>query len=699
MTLLRRIPAHVLNGIAVALGIGLIQFLITVLAGHHAAQLALSGAVCASLADVPNTLSRTRSRVPVAAVLSVAAALVVALLDPHPVALGFGIGAIAFVAMMTMAWGARAGAVSFAPILALVFTMAVPESTVSPWVLAGWTAVGAAAYVVWSLAAGAVLQRRLRTLSLVQALRAMADLFRLRAALLASAPDSEQEAAAMRGWIAGETAAAERLQTARDFVFIAPGSGTARRHIAILLRLIDLRDVLLASRLDLDLLGNDNTARWVLGQVSSALQRIGESLEAAAGALRDGEVLAAPASPLGDVFADAPVATHDPRLRLLPAVVGRLHNLNDDVARIQALLDADPDTPVLSRTELQNFVAPEGWPLAALKAQFSGASPVFRHAVRAALALGAAYFIGLVSPWASHPHWLVLGVAVVLRGNLEQTLARRNARVLGTLVGCVVVVGLALVHSPFLLGAVFLLAVGTAHAFLLQRYWLTATAATVMALLQAHLVHPAGGFAIPERVADTVLGAALAWAFSYVLPSWARRSLPATLGRMLKELADYAAHALTLAVADGVAPRLARRRAYDAIEVLAGLLQRTGAEPESVRLPVQDVAKVLDHGQRLMAHLSVVRMILSRRRAELDEPVVAEALAATAASVAASLALHDTPLASVPDDAADGLSMLPVEAPARDVMPWLLRRLHVLETDARRIQQAASEALGKAARR
>ncbi|KQV78326.1 FUSC family membrane protein [Rhizobacter sp. Root1221] len=698
MTLLRRIPAHVLNGIAVALGIGLIQFVITAVAGHHAAQLALSGAVCASLADVPNTLSRTRSRVPVAAVLSVAAALVVALLDPHPVALGFGIGAIAFVAMMTMAWGPRAGAVSFAPILSLVFTMAVPESSVSPWVLAGWTAVGAAAYFVWSLAAGAVLQRRLRTLSLAQALRTMADLFRLRAALLASAPDSEQEAAAMRAWIAGETAAAERLQTARDFVFIAPDSDTARRNIAILLRLIDLRDVLLASRLDLDLLGNDNTARWVLGQVSSALQRIGESLEAAAGALRDGEVLAAPASPLGDVFADAPVAAHDARMRLLPAVVGRLHNLNDDVARIQALLDADPDTPVLSRTELQNFVAPEGWPLAALKAQLSGASPVFRHAVRSALALGAAYFIALASPWASHPHWLVLGVAVVLRGNLEQTLARRNARVLGTLVGCVVVLGLSLVHSPFLLGAVFLLAVGTAHAFVLKRYWLTATAATVMALLQAHLVHPAGGFAIPERVADTVLGAALAWAFSYVLPSWERRSLPGTLGRTLKELADYAAHALTLAVADGVAPRLARRRAYDAIEVLAGLLQRTGAEPEAVRLPVQDVAKVLDHGQRLMAHLSVVRMILSRRRAELDEPVVAAALAATAASVAASLALHDTPPAAVPDDAAGGLSMLPMEAPARDVMPWLLRRLHVLETDARRIQQAANEALVKVAR-
>jgi uncharacterized membrane protein YccC len=177
MPLLQRLPAFALNGIAVALGIGLIQLLVTALAGHHAAQLVLSGAVCASLADVPNTVPRTRSRVPVAGLLGVLAAATVAWLHPHPVALGLGIAAIAFVAMMTMAWGPRAGAVSFAPILSLVFTMAVPAGTVPPWTLVGWNAAGAAAYCLWSVLAGSVLQRRLRTLSLVQAMRATAGLF------------------------------------------------------------------------------------------------------------------------------------------------------------------------------------------------------------------------------------------------------------------------------------------------------------------------------------------------------------------------------------------------------------------------------------------------------------------------------------------------------------------------------------------
>src|SRR5690606_36278759 len=113
-------------------------------------------------------------------------------------------------------------------------------------------------------------------------------------------------------------------------------------------------------------------------------------------------------------------------------------------------------------------------------------------------------------PWSAHPQWLVLGVAVVLRGSLDQTLARRRPRLVGTVIGCLLVLGFANLQSPALMTAIFLVATGVAHAFALRRYLITAVAATLMALLQAHLADPAAGFAIAERLADTVLGAALA---------------------------------------------------------------------------------------------------------------------------------------------------------------------------------------------
>ncbi len=79
---------------------------------------------------------------------------------------------------------------------------------------------------------------------------------------------------------------AERLQDARDFVFAAPDSAQAERDSAILLRTIDLRDMLLASRLDLELLGSDTIARWLLDRAAEGLNRIASRLDAAAAALR-----------------------------------------------------------------------------------------------------------------------------------------------------------------------------------------------------------------------------------------------------------------------------------------------------------------------------------------------------------------------------------------------------------------------------
>ena len=685
------LPAYALNGFAVAIGIAIIQLVVSAMAGSHAAALALSGAVCASLADVPNTVPRTWNRVSVAAVLSILSVAVTLWLMPTPLVMGAGVALIAFGAMMAMAWGARAGAVAFAPILALIFTMAVPPGSASLPVLLLWNAVGATSYVAWSLLSGALLQRRYRALALGQVLAAAAGLLRSRAQLLTSPAVGADDMRSMQAWIQGEVALADRLQGARDFIFVQPDTVRAQREIGIVLLTVELRDVLLASRLDLDLLGNDSGAQWLLARVSAALQGIADGLDAAAVAARGGVApVDMPALDLDSLFADSPLAADDARARLLPSLEGRLQRLDADVRRIHALQRGECASSPLSRSELQSFVAPEGWPLAALRAQWSWRSPVLRHAVRAGLALGSAYYIAQTLPWASHPHWLVLSVAVVLRGSLEQTLARRNARIAGTVLGCGVVLALSPVHSSFALSLVFLAAVGIAHAFVQQRYWVTACAASVMALLQSHMMLPDAGFAIPERVADTVLGAALAWAFSYVLPWWERRSLPNAMTRVLKELNDYATYSLRIEPGDQVAQRLSRRRAYDALALLAGALQRSSAEPRAVRLPLKDVAALIDHGQHLMAHLSLVRMTLTTRRTDL-EPAAAAALAQTQATLARCLTLKATEPAARVD--LDQLARLPPTPPAEDIMPWLLRRLALLVHDAHRIHDTAALAL------
>jgi len=695
--LIKRLPAYALNGIQVAAGVGAIQIVFALLAGPLAAQLAGSGAVCTSLADLPTTAGRSRQRVLAAALATVAAAALVEALRPHPLALGLGVAFVPLVSMMAIAWGPRAGPVSFAPVLSMLFAMSLPRELHLGAMQVLWNALGAATYLAWSAGTAAVLQPRYRRLALVSALRATAQLFRSRAGVLESPRFADDASSTrMRAWIGDEATLAEQLQAARDLLFDVPDTPATQRDTAVLLHAIDLRDVLLASRLDLDLLGDDELGRLLLRHVAEALRRIADSLHAAGDALMDGDASSLAGGDLPDpahAFDQVHVRSTDPRSRLLPAISSRLGHLTRNVSSIRALLRGEPHQLPLTQTQLRMFVAPEGWPLAAVKAQLTFQSPVLRHALRTSLALGSAYFLALALPWASHPHWLVLSVAVVLRGNLEQTLTRRNARVFGTMLGCVVV--LALSRLSALEHLIFLAAVGVAHSFINVRYLVTATAATVMALLQAHLVDPGAPIPIAERLADTLLGAALAWGFSYVLPSWERRSLPKTVHRTLLALQEYASLALTIDADSAVQQRLARRRAYDAIGALAAAVQRSAFEPERVRVPVVELTTMIDNAQRVMAHLSVIRLMLVRRRGEIDRPEVPAAVQSAAGRLAGLLDPRKLAEGDPPQmPTVLGLESLPVEPPMSDPVPWLLRRLQVAAIEAGKVRRASRATLG-----
>ncbi|HEX8740965.1 MAG TPA: FUSC family membrane protein [Casimicrobiaceae bacterium] len=703
---LARIPAYLVNGVEVALGVMLVNVLASLAGGSHAALFAATGAVCASLADVPNTAARIWRRVAIAATLSCFASVVVQLSSPWPSAQGIAIALIGGGGFMTLAYGPRAAAIAFAPVLAIVFAMAVPVPERTVAFAFGWNVMGSAVYLLWAVLAVRALEGSYRRDALANAIDATARLLRTRARMLRAAGQPAERVAALREWVARGAALADRLQLARDFVFVAADSPANRRETAILLHLIDIRDVLFASRLDVNLLGADAAGLGVRTHLAGGLEAIAAAIDASRAAMRGsrGALESPDARPdLSRLFATVPLAAADPRGRLMPALAERWRRLAAEVAQIGRLVGGADEAIALSRDELAHFVARDSWSIRAFGAHLTLRSPVLRLALRMGLALGVAYLVARLMPWGAHPAWVVLSVAVVLRGSLDQTLARRNARVLGTLIGCLVVVLLFEVRSAGVLNLVFIVSVAIAHAFVGIYYMVTAIAATVMALIQQHLADPHGGFAIGERIADTLLGALLAWGFSYVLPSWERRTLPQIVERALQALGGYAED--SLGAAEGayrdedahadesarVGQRLSRRRAYDAVGAVEASFRRSAAEPQRVRVPVDELAAFIDHAQRLMAHLSVIRLSLARRSDWTRAPDVVAAIADARAGLAQCLRVDRAPAAD--EGAIDPFGSLPADRTLADRRAWFLRRLRITVDDARRAGEAARRLL------
>ena len=690
LKLLKRLEAAHLNGLSVALGVSATHLVVGALFGETAGLAAVGGAVCASLTDVPNPPQRVLPRVLPAAAVAAVVTLLVGLTDGSLALTVALIAVVTFLSLMALAWGLRAGPLSFAPVLAMVFAMAWDRTAgaTSPLTHALWVGLGGCAYAGWARGSAVVLRHRLRELALATALRATQKRLRSRAQRIAGAVGGAE--ASIRASIADDVVLADALQAARDQVFAARRSPRSRRQTDLVLGLIELRDLLLASRLDTELLGQDFPGRQWRAALADTLRHLAGVLAALADTVAYGaplpEVSAdAWRTQLAARLADVSAPAGDARAHLVSALQSRVGHMLDDVAAMvarQAAAD-DPDSP-WTPERLAPFVSPEGWPLAALKPHLTLQSGVMRHALRSALALSFAYALGAALPWAAHPFWLMLSVAVVLRGNLEQTLSRRNERIIGTVQGCLLVLLLAHVHWVPVLSLCFVAAVGTAHAYVNRRYRVAATAATLMALLQPLMLAPGSDPFIFERLADTVIGAGLAWLFSFVLPSWERAAVP-RLGKQLRgALARHAANMLRWmpSAEEQTAQRLSRQQAYTALAALAAAAQRTRVEPESVRLPEAEIESALSHGYRLMAVLGAVQHQVQRRSARLDAAKADSALplARTACvDVLQGEAATAADPAEIPDADAGAW---PEHLGQQDLTPWLLRRLRLCRLEA-----------------
>lgn len=715
----RRLNAAQLNGVFVALGVALVQGLFAWAFGLPAGMAAAGGAVCASLPDVPNPPHRVWRRVLPAAFLAALVTLAVGLTRASPVGMTLLIAGIAFGTLMCMAWGLRAGPLSFTGVLALVFAMAwaPPGNALEAWQHAGWVLAGALSYALWARACAMLLRRRYRELAVARAMRACVQ--RLRSRALRIRGEVSATDASIRASIADDVLLADALQAARDQVFAARPSVHSRCQIDLVLGLIELRDLLLASRLDVHLLGQDAAAQAWRATLADTLLPLATTLEQVALHLETGTPLPAVSAQqwradLARQLAAVDAPQEDARRHLVDALQSRIGHMFDDIAAMVARCAGPDRENAWTHEQLQLFVSPEGWPLAALKPHLTLQSAVMRHALRGAAALSLAYALGLALPWAAHPHWLVLSVAVVLRGNLEQTLSRRNDRIIGTVIGCLLVLALAEVAllggGHALLSLSFLAAVGVAHAYVNQRYRVAATAATLMALLQPLLLAAGQGHgpAVGERLADTVIGALLAWAFCFVLPSWEYRSLQRLNQQLRAALGRHARNVLQWAptTEQQLAQRLSRQQAYTALAALAAAAQRTRVEPRSVRLPEAQIEAVLSHGYRLMALLGALQQLLSRRRDRLDAAQAPLDLAASVPGLLHSLQQCDaSQRALVPElaeaesrdsgDAELAAATWPDHLSQQDLSPWLRRRLGLAQREAA-LLSAAIDALQEA---
>ncbi len=206
-----------------------------------------------------------------------------------------------------------------------------------------------------------------------------------------------------------------------------------------------------------------------------------------------------------------------------------------------------------------------------------------------------------------HGNWVLLTIAVVMRAGYGLTRQRRDDRVIGTLIGCVLAAGSVAYLPVGALVGVQGFAVAVIHSFARLNYRISSTGASVMALVTLHLVQPWVSAPILVRLADTLVGAAIAHLFNYFWPRWEFLDAPQLASRLQAQLAAFAAAALRSDVSEHDY-RLARKNVIEAMAALSDSAGRMAIEPMTARKGLDEMAELLIRAYSLVAQLSAARL-------------------------------------------------------------------------------------------
>jgi uncharacterized membrane protein YccC len=627
---------HILNGVSVAAGVMAVSLIASALFGFEAGQPATLGAISASISDQPAPLRRKALLMAVGFGIAIFSTLTLQLVAGFAYALIPAIAVIAFLAGIVTGYGRWALALSMQALVPMVFVLGLPPTSFAGALRNEAVLIGGGfAYIAIALVLTAVTDAGGRRLMASEALREFSAYLRAVAAFYDPKIDLPEVYGAV---IRQQAALSDQMQAARALLLERPQDSKARLRLAATIGiLLDTLDALVAAHIELaELRASEATATLrtrigvTLRAASLDLQHLSlDLLSNQAPSLPPDHTLAADALKREAFKLEQSGDLSEAALVAVQATARRIGDALGHIRRLErALSDDDVAAAAIGDVDLAAFWAPPSFDLKLLAIHFTPNSPVLRFAARLSLAMTAGALVAHSLSSAGHGNWILLTTAVIMRASYGLTRERRDDRIIGTLIGCLIAAA-AVAALP--VGALIIVqAVGLAivHGFARLRYRIASIGASIMALVSLHLIDPTVATPTLTRLADTLVGAALAQLFSHVWPRWEFNEAPRLASRLQQQIAAFAKVALD----EGASRqdyRMARKSMVEALAALSDSAGRMGGEPQAVHRGLNEMADMLIAGYVLAAHVSATRLFLRERRGNEDFQTIAPRLRAT----------------------------------------------------------------------
>ena len=684
-------------GLRVAIGLVGLTLLTLEISDSTTAMTVCIGALCTTLMDMPSPLRHKFNEMLASVLLCSAVTLLISLCGPVQWLLMTVLVLVSFLASMMVVYGKKSMPLQLAALFIMTMSMEHQMTWQQSFHHAGLFMLGGLIYLAYAMAIAWVLRHRIKQQVLAEALFELAAYIDIKADFYDTRFNLTEQ---FNKLVRHQSILADRQQASRDLILRSHKNSKDAIVVQVHVCMLDLYELILSTHTDYALLRQHLADSDVLKSLHDLAYKAARDIEAVAYAVTrkrasyahisydkewfdiEGEIARLHAQGDGAQEALATLRAQRNKIRAILKMIVELHLATQKVYA---------DVPFWSGADMAPFLSQQKYELKTLLSNLRLDSPVFRFALRVSMAISVGLLIGHWLPYAAHSYWIVLTIVIILRPTFSMTRQRRADRIIGTIIGCVITaIVIRFVHSNIVLMAILFLSIVATPTFIYLRYRYTAIAVSLMILLQMHLVAPSNPNLVSERLIDTLIGAAVATVFSFVLANWEYQSLPRLVRQVLNVNLSYMQASFALLQGkcfDDFAYRIERKRLMDSLAALSSALVRMLDEPASKQRAVEDINLFIVQNYLLVAHVAALRSILGRHASQLPVAPVNALLSHSHTQVCLTLSraleqLDNKATISAP-------LATPAAPPVSDVAwsgwPLVKRRIRLLQADADKI--------------
>lgn len=684
-------------GLRVAIGLVGLTLLTLEISDSNTAMTVCIGALCTTLMDMPSPLRHKFNEMLASVLLCSFVTLLISLCGPVQWLLMTVLVLVSFLASMMVVYGKKSMPLQLAALFIMTMSMEHQMTWQQSFHHAGLFMLGGLAYLSYAMAVAWVLRHRIKQQVLAEALFELAAYIDIKADFYDARFNLTEQ---FNKLVRHQSILADRQQASRDLILRSHKNSKDAIVVQVHVCMLDLYELILSTHTDYALLRQHLADSEVLNSLHDLAWKAARDIESVAYAVTrkrasyaqinydkewaDIEAEIARLQARGDSAQEALATLRAQRnkIRAILKMIAELHLASQTVYA---------DVPFWSGADMAPFLSQQKYELATLLSNLRPESPIFRFALRVAMAISVGLLIGHWLPYAAHSYWIVLTIVIILRPTFSMTRQRRADRIIGTIIGCVATaIVIRYVHSNIALMAILFLSIVATPTFIYLRYRYTAIAVSLMILLQMHLVAPSNPNLVSERLIDTLIGAAVATVFSFVLANWEYQSLPRLIRQVLNVNLSYMQASFELLQGkcfDDFAYRIERKRLMDSLAALSSALVRMLDEPASKQRAVEDINLFIVQNYLLVAHVAALRSILGRHASQLPVAPVNALLTHSHTQVCKTLSRA---LDQLDNKASISAPQPALPAPSVDDVSWsgwplVQRRIRLLQADADKI--------------